>query len=503
MQSKKINFFYLILIISLFLSIPLLLVFQYGLFCYDDIGYAIVAKNFDNGLGYATTINYVGSHFAVSPFDYALGQGPIGILPVALAFKLFGFNPLLPGLVQVCLEFILLVLIAWFAFKEYYFIRTACFLFLSFLLITFISGWHYEHWYAMLGESIAALFIVLGFIVLNRGDESSASYVMAGLFLGLAVLTKEISAIFVAIFSLYVFIKVADSYFTKQTDQKNEVKKIFYFSVSGLVPFVIFELWRFLSLGIRGFFDNWKHHISFVSSYSPYNAINKSFHEILIGKIALLKEHFYISIITISAIMMFAFVLCKFEKNKPAISVFFFAIISYFSYWLFFSTGPARHLYIGIITLCFFVSLPVLVQKNIFIGALPALLLFIFLVPAGGTHFLKRIKEVENGFLSKQGCAQYLAEYDMLSYIEKNFQNTKIGTPWWAHVAMLEFLSQRGALFSGWDDPKQRKMRFIVLNATVSALTPGEIEKNKAVLAEKKCNVMYKASPYTLYMCAN
>jgi 4-amino-4-deoxy-L-arabinose transferase-like glycosyltransferase len=164
-------------------------------------------------MGYAFTLNYSGPDFSANKFNPGLGQGPVGILPVALAIKVFGASPITSGLTQVVLEFILLFLVAFSLISLYKTNRIPMFFISSLLLITLISGLHYEHWYAMLGESIAALLILCGYLVWAKHGQSQRSGFEAGLCFGLAVLTKEISAIFVIAFIFYVVWQLCPSGF--------------------------------------------------------------------------------------------------------------------------------------------------------------------------------------------------------------------------------------------------------------------------------------------------
>lgn len=495
--------FFLLVIISLFLVIPLIYAIQNGLSCYDDTGYAIIAKNLATGLGYATTISYVDSNFTVSSFDYAIGQGPIGILPVALAFKLFGVNPLLPGIVQVVFEFMLLAFIVLFLLKDYGFLRTSCFLCSSLLLITLISGWHYEHWYAMLGESIAALFVILGFIVLQKYEISVRYSILGGFFLALAAMTKEISAIFTAVFAIGLGLAFIVACVTRPNSCKHNLKSLCCFALAGLTPVIAFEIWRLIVLGWQGFLVNWQQHLAFISTYSPQHDVSNTILQNFAQRTDVFKGNFYISILVVIVSNLFAYMECFFSKqtNKYVVTIFEFAILFYFVYWIFLTIGPARHLYVLIVVACFFVSLPLLLQKNMFIGVLPALFLLIFLVPRAGNDLVNRIVEVDHSHIFQKPTREYVAERQMLAFIDTKYPESKILTPWWAHVAMLEFFSSRPALFSGWDSFKQHADNLVLIDSKTASLVKGEPEKDALILKEHDCTELYDAAPYRLYLC--
>lgn len=490
-------------IIFAFLFLPFCKVLQNGLCCYDDVGYALVAKNIAAGIGYATTMSYIGSNYAISHFDYALGQGPVGILPTALAFRLFGVNPFIPGIVQILFECILLCLIAWRILKEYSLPRTALFLFSSLLLITLISGNSFEHWHTMLGESLAALFIMLAFAFLLRSDRLPASPIYAGLCLGLSVLTKEIAAIFVITFSIYSIAKSFENSFTHDQQQKNPWKSLFYFAVAGITPFIAFETWRFATLGRVGYFRNWNQHIHFIASYSPKQSESRILLNNLTHRLDQFGDAFYIPLLLLTVLTLASMLLSLSapRTTKQLTTTLGCGILLYFAYWIFSSTGPARHIYIGIIIACFLIPFPILIQKKLFYGILPFLILASFLAPLGSHYFSAKTKEVFHTVSHPESSRQiYAAEHDILHHIQTAYPRTTILIPWWAHGAMVEFLSPRWSLFWGWDRLKQQQQSIVLINKRLAALCQEE-DAFATVLQENNCKPAYGSGEYTLYAC--
>jgi len=501
MKRYLINFFCLFAVVFILLSFPLYLAIQNGLCCYDDVGYAIVAKNLAKGIGYATTINYVGANYSISYFNYAIGEGPVGILPVALVFRLFGFNPFFPGLVQVGIEFLLLLTISLLLLEEYNVFCVVCYMVLSLIVVNLLSCWHYEHLYAMIGEFNAALLVIIGVIFLRKYGKSLCCSLFAGLFFALAVMTKEISAIFVIIFIGYVFLYSLYECLTRRDCIKKQILFVSVFSVGGLAPFSIFELWRLTALGFKGYWANWVQHIHFISSYSPVGvSLNDMLGSFICRSHTFLHDYFLSILFCVFLVVFVTCIIFIFNRNKIyLVATLGLGIVADIMYWVFFTTGPARHLYIGIVVLSFFVPLPALLNRKRGLNFVPVVLLLFSLVPRAGNDFVNKLTEASHDFLNKKPPATYIAEYDMLSYIENNYPKNKILTPWWAHAAMLEFLSPRCALFEGLDLIKKNETNLVLINSTVE--TQFHEQDKYSNMISKNCKLIHNSRQYSLYLC--
>lgn len=503
MKNNLVRFFILAAVALLFLLVPFFMSFQKGLSFYDDIGYAIIAKNLVKGYGYSTTINYVGSDYIISPFNFAVGQGPVGILPVTIFFIIFGVNPFIPGFVQVGMEGFLLFFIAFILFKKYSITRTIVFFVSSLFLINLVSGLHYEQLHAMLGESIAAFFVMCAFFIIYEYSELKIWNLLSGIFFGFSVMTKEISAIFVIVFIFFMALFVFFSFFQRNAKRNLLIYNFIFFIIGEIIPIFFFELWRFTVLGWDGFLKNWQQHLVFVASYSPKNSVEKSFLSTLFDRATVFKDNFFVGPFFCIGIILLAIAICfSVKRNKVyKIGILGVSTIVYFVYWIALSTGPARHAYVGVIVTCFIVSIPLLVTQKKLVGILPACIFLGFLLPKSGGIFMKKIDETVAILSKKKVQSNYAPEHEILSYIEDKYPNTRILTPWWAHVAMIEFFSPKPLLFSGWDSIGHQKNSLVVLNKKVESAFQEEIEKNEKVLTENQCVKIYERLPYSLYSC--
>jgi hypothetical protein len=129
-----------------------------GLCCADDGHRAVVAKNVVLGLGYATALPEAidGTNSAPVRFDPGINTGPPFILPCAALLKLFGIRDTIPGLTSVALWAsaftLLLVRVSRRVDGAGLLMGTSVFCF----SVLAVSPFHFEHWYAYLGEIFAA-----------------------------------------------------------------------------------------------------------------------------------------------------------------------------------------------------------------------------------------------------------------------------------------------------------------------------------------------------------
>lgn len=483
-----------------FLSLPCYMAYQKGLCCYDDAGYAIVAKNMMNGVGYATTINYIGSNYGVSLFDPALGQGPFGILPVAFAFKLFGLSPFIPGYMQIAFEFLLLLISMIWLLRRYPFWRILIAFSLSLCLITLISDFHYEHWYAMLGESIAALLLFLGFVAWDKDGPSRRAGLTAGFLLGLAVLTKEIAAIFVVVFVLVAAWQIVVRPPARQPSRAGRWQILACLILSGLLPFLCFEVWKCTVLGWPAYRTNWHQHVTFIASYAP----RAGFWQNLLMRNQIFAQHYFLNSIAVFIIIFYVLCLNFISIKKTSlIYTLGYGCLAFFGYWVFFSTGPARHLYIGIIIFCFLVTTPLLFlsKKMLVLGIIPWICCFFPLIPQAVSDYTTKVTTAIQNSERENGREEYKSEYSILHALgDFPKQQDRVYTPAWAHVVMLEYLSPGYGLFAGWERMPPDATGTVVLNDRITKLF-GKSKEYAVFLQRRNCHQRYRRAPYTVYFC--
>lgn len=183
-------------------------------------------------------------------FPAGVTVGPVYIVPESLFLKMFGY-----GWVQYriwpFLAFVLLVPLLFYTALHIG----------SFFSLFFFQAWLWfypqillNQSYEALSEHIALLFLLIGFLLLQKSLSSRRSllYVaMSGLSLGLAIQTKSLYALG-AFFPLLSVVSLSG------TDwKKYRYKYIFLFVFFLLLPTIMFEVYRFVALFSKFGFDGW------------------------------------------------------------------------------------------------------------------------------------------------------------------------------------------------------------------------------------------------------
>lgn len=485
-------------LLLIFLVVPFYAALSEGVCCYDDSSFAVLAKNIANGMGYALTINYLGPDFSLNYFNPALGQGPAGVLPVAGAVYFFGNTPTVPGVTQVVIELILLSIITTYLLSMYSLARVSAFLLSSLFMITLISGKSYAHWYAMLGESVAALFLLCGFLAWNKNGSRLSALISCGFFFSLAVLTKEISAIFVFGFVVYLISAMTFSSKLRSECRGKIVELFFAFAMAGLLPFIVFEFWKLYTLGWNGFIDNWVEHFKFIEGSSQHDS-NSAINYFLLRS-SLVFEKYYIGIPLIvfacaSSLVLLSDRLIELRSLIIPISI---GMIMYLIYFTLMSSGPARYFYIWIVIFCFYISFPILVSGSLVRCLIPPMMCILIIFSNIEWHQFY-------GFVDKYSQGQVkpanASEIKTLEYIDLRKSHDVIYTTWWAHVSALEYLSVRPQRFSGGAFDSARSGKYYVIINTDLARGNGEAEAIGKSILVNKCKVEFKEDKYTIYIC--
>ena len=186
-------------------------------------------------------------------FPAGVTVGPTYIFPESLFLKLFGY-----GWVQYRLwPFIAFCLLIPLLFYVVLQIGSA------FALLFFQAWlWFYpqillNQSYEALSEHIALLFLLLGFIFLQKvflGPKKIFYLGLSGLFLGLSIQTKNVYALGV------IFSVAAVLYSSKNIWKSDRLKHILLFMFFLALPTLLFELYRFIILfsqfGLMGYWQN-------------------------------------------------------------------------------------------------------------------------------------------------------------------------------------------------------------------------------------------------------
>lgn len=361
-----LTLFFSFLLLLGFLGLTLSLTFSKGVCCGDDAYYAVIAKNLANGLGYTSSLPLTSSSYSLEPFDPYSGAGPTIILPASIIIGVFGNTYWAPGLANAILWFSTLVLIGIYTKKyirgENYqlFFFTFVFLFLSFSLMAY----HFEHWYALLGEIPAGLLIILGTLIFLDRDERK-NHFLSGFIFSLAVQAK-----FLALAGSFVFIVV--QMFVYQRNQLNNFKttfknafvRILFFGIGFLIPLISFELWKLIILGPISFFENWREYLNYIGTQGAEVVNNSSLVTLIYERLEILWARFGISLLGTVLLLILAWLMLKNDKKLRYLFYVFCSFITAYSlYWLFFSNGWARYFIICLVILVFTLSLPLLAAR--------------------------------------------------------------------------------------------------------------------------------------------
>lgn len=192
----------------LWFSAAMLLESWYKPLLYDDAYNASIAKNWINGLGWASSYQYLW------PFDPRVTSGPTLLLPAAFAIGAIGTPFWLPALVTTVCMLLALYLALWccrHAFEE----RLA---YASFLLplVILLSVYDRNTWQTLIGDGIIALLLAIMAGIAARNVLSRGALLSLGLLAALCFLSKLYSLIALFGFACYMLLQWLDA--RQQTD---------------------------------------------------------------------------------------------------------------------------------------------------------------------------------------------------------------------------------------------------------------------------------------------
>jgi|GEM_PF-3399946 len=328
-------------------------VFSQGVTPSDEAYIATGAKNLAFGYGYSSSITPDGS-YGLSYFPPGFTTGPTLILPAALLIRTFGNNTWVPGFSSTTINLLLLVLIYLSIRKKMKFSRgLAYFWLLFFLLYNFTAGENIGHWCALLGEVPAALLSILGIFILIANPDKRSAILISCLAFGLAFMTKMLS--------LLGFIPVLVWFTTRIISQKSNRKKLVINYFMGiflfLLPFILFEIYKFSVLGIEAYIKNYHDFFLALSLWHDVGQISEGigfdvFATSLVQRFTEFKDHFGFSIISLFLVAcLIGTLICFSKKNKYVNTIFFLFLAGSFLHllwWICLSNGRPRYAFIGL-----------------------------------------------------------------------------------------------------------------------------------------------------------
>lgn len=243
------------IILFLLFSISLVLTVYYSTLSFDGAMNFQVSKNLFSFGEYATNYN------GITVFDHTIQTGSPLLFPVAIVFFIFGINIFTAQIPSVIYLLLLTVTIYYVSSKLannwISLITLLVFLQTPFLLEFAVNGY---------GEIPTLFFILLGtyfFYKLERSDITNKNRIsiFIGILFGLAYLTKTIALIAVPSFLIVFLLDVL-------LLKKNEIRYYILISISFFVPVILFEIYKFLSLGYYNYVSWWSVELSHIFSQS-------------------------------------------------------------------------------------------------------------------------------------------------------------------------------------------------------------------------------------------
>jgi hypothetical protein len=249
---RKWLFVLIALMIALFV-IKCISVALTDVFSFDGGMNVQVAQNLEKKLAYAT--NYEGKFF-----DQRLQTGFPVILPVAILFKIFG-ESFAAGLMVNAIYLILL------AFAIIYYLKKCLkvnnFFVLLAIILLYGTPELFTLGFGLYGEIPMLFYLMLMLIQLNKYEDVSRPkfLFLAGLFLGVGYLTKTVILICVP---ALIFAVIFDFIFKKHatlgvwSKVNSFFKEYWMFPAGFLVPVLLFEIYKMISLGITTYLSWWQ-----------------------------------------------------------------------------------------------------------------------------------------------------------------------------------------------------------------------------------------------------
>jgi hypothetical protein len=413
-------------------------VFSNGLSCADDSAFAIAAKNLAFGYGYSTSIPFDGT-YGINYFDPNITTGPTMILPASILIRIFGNLPWVPGFVTATINILMIILIFLSVQRKIGLIRSVVLVtvILVFYYI-FTAGTHFGYWYSFIGELPAALISVLGVFVLASSPDRRTTVAFACLIFGLAFITKMLTLLGFLPILLWLIIKVIRA----KENRKNEFYCLLYGIVAFTAPFILFEIWKLLALGVNGYFHNI---IDFVVSFAITHGDPKIHHgflfiTILSERSKLMYDNFGFTLITLLLIAVLAGILIHYFTKHRYIKNIFYLLMSgafiHLFWWVFLSKGWPRYAIIGLILYFSALSCIIFINRSRIIS-FSIILLLMVVFSFGNKSLLSPISFV----------LEYKYEYTprvknllkTAEFLKGYNQDKPFISSWWATYADIEY----------------------------------------------------------------
>jgi hypothetical protein len=410
---------------------------SHGLCCADDARLAVIAKSLASGLGYATTFSAEDAEEIAHPilFHPFTGSGPTLIVPCAIVFKIFGKNEMLPGLTAIFIWGGILTLVLARISRR---INGLSFLLgVSVMCAAFLAifSFHFEQWYAFLGEIVAAALLILAHWIISNERFSDRSSFLCGLAVGCAIQAKLLAALPATGIILVFVVRGMHNGLRPVQFGKYAAALL----IGSLIPTLSFEAYKLSQLGVHGYLANWHELLNAVKVGGLPNNTHLSL-LLLRQRIGLVYHQFGVNLIGLLALIACGMLLYwhSASKNWTLLSAGLFLSVTITAiYWATLSIGWGRYLVIAVALGVFLLSVP------IFTLELWPKLLFAFLTLVLLRTDFSRIGYVvhsaDHGLF--RPTTERTARAALVRVIDQRKQEgpSILGSRWWGSFADVEF----------------------------------------------------------------
>lgn len=476
-----------------------------GLGAYDDASFAVVSKNLADGRGYLLSLDYGNLDHRGSLFSPKLGTGPSVILPGAAAIAVLGSEPSAPGSGLLLAN--ALVLLLWAAVLRKASSTTRVAAYLAMFLVSAIS-WtilHHEHWYAFLGEYQSFILAASAFAIACLLAPRAITYFSAGLLLGLAVLSKELSALSVAAFGIaqasYIAVGVALKRATME-QMLQRLRLLFAAAIGTLVPIAAFEAYRLYSLGgVAQWHENWARHLAFVQEQGFVGDAS------ILQRVAELNQvwgerFLHSAMVTSITTMISGFMVWRY-CDDGRVRMFCWMLLCGFAahagYWLLMSNGWPRYAFNAVL---FAASIPpaLLLGAKGRKGMVLCCVATVFTIAFAWEGLRGYISgPLRDALHEPQGPTLAQSQIAAADYVEQASKSgAVIYAPWWAHMAAIEYLQREPGRFASVTDVSNQAGLLVV-----DTRLPLPTDDNYARLATRCVPVKEFPPTYRILRCGS
>ncbi len=316
----------------------------------DDAFFASVAKNLVNGDGFSAV--FFDQDYK---FHYGISVGPALILPAAAMIFIFGNHYWAPELTAVLLIWVLLIAILIASKEVVGEKRKWAFCFLTLFMMLFFScseeGVKLCLWVRLMGEIPASLLVILAALIFSFKNLDKSRLASGGIMLGLALMTKTLSAISASAILIMVTARIL-------FDRKPImwiVIPVFCF----VAPYFLFESIKIIVLG-------WKDYLELHQQNLNFYRTNAFFEKPFLSSVPSLVGYFGLAALTILPATIY--VVCSSGKknfNSPHFLAGISLLLASFlqvSWWIIYAP-PFAFRYLSIGSCCFLAGIFLLICK--------------------------------------------------------------------------------------------------------------------------------------------